>query len=118
MASHLTDTEIHELRAALAHKREALLAALRAHGGEQRGVSDAEIEDGDVAERNIRQDDALQLASFDGALLADVERALAKIEAGTYGVSEDSGAAIPLSRLRAVPWARRTLEEEERAARR
>src|SRR3954470_22913219 len=112
MASHLTDSEIHELRAALAHKRDALLATLRAHDGEQRGVSDAEIEDGDVAERNVRQDDGLQLAGFDGALLADVEPALAKIEAGAYGASEDSGVPIPLSRLRAVPWARRTLEEE------
>lgn len=53
----------------------------------------------------------MQLASFDSGLLADVEHALAKIEAGTYGVSEDSGAPIPLSRLRAVPWARRPLEE-------
>lgn len=118
MSAHLTDSEIHELRTALIRKRDALQASLQAHGDEQRGVSDAEIEDGDVAERNVRQDDALQLASFDSGLLAEIERALTKIEAGTYGVSEDSGAPIPLSRLRAVPWARRTVEEEERAARR
>jgi len=118
MSGHLSDSEIHELRTALVRKRDALQATLRAHGDDQRGVSDPEIEDGDLAERNVRQDDALQLASFDSGLIAEIERALAKIEAGTYGVSEDSGAPIPLARLRAVPWARRTLEEEERAARR
>jgi RNA polymerase-binding transcription factor len=51
-------------------------------------------------------------------LLAEIDRALAKIKAGTYGVSELSGLPIPVERLRVVPWARLTAEEEERRARR
>jgi DnaK suppressor protein len=114
MSSHLSKSDLEELRLALVRERATLQAAVDARQSQGRGIPDDEIEDGDVAERVVRQDDALQLNSFDATLLADIDRALAKLEAGTYGVSEVSGKPIPLDRLRAVPWARRTLEEEER----
>ncbi len=38
--------------------------------------------------------------------LQDAERALAKMEEGTYGVCENCGKPIPLERLRAFPAAR------------
>jgi DnaK suppressor protein len=44
-----------------------------------------------------------------------VERALQKIEEGTYGLSDDSGEPIPKGRLEAVPEATRTIEEQQRA---
>jgi len=97
-----------------ARKRDDLLAARLATQGDQRSVGAGEIEDGDVAERMIEQDEALRMARFDQALLTDVDRALAKMDAGTYGVSEESGAPIPVERLEAVPWARRTADEEDR----
>ena len=43
-----------------------------------------------------------------------VERALQKIEEGTYGLSDDSGEPIPRGRLEAVPEATRTIEEQQR----
>ena len=46
--------------------------------------------------------------------LENVERALQKIEEGTYGLSDDSGEQIPKGRLEAVPEAVRTVEEQER----
>jgi len=46
--------------------------------------------------------------------LAIVERALRKIEEGTYGLSDVSGEPIPRGRLEAVPEAIRTVEEQER----
>jgi RNA polymerase-binding transcription factor DksA len=45
------------------------------------------------------------------ALLAEVERALAKLDQGTYGVSEKTGAPITYERLAAMPWARHDVEE-------
>jgi DnaK suppressor protein len=42
-----------------------------------------------------------------------VERALQKIEEGTYGFSDDSGEPIPRGRLEAVPEATRTVEEQQ-----
>jgi DnaK suppressor protein len=37
--------------------------------------------------------------------LHDVDRALAKLDAGTYGTCERCGAAIGAERLEAIPWA-------------
>jgi len=46
--------------------------------------------------------------------LAAVERAEARLAAGTYGISVESGQPIPDERLEAVPTAERTTEEEAR----
>jgi len=67
------------------------------------------------------EDDAQKLTALelDGQLvvrdltrLARVDRALAKIEEGTYGVSDLSGLPIPRDRLEAVPEAICLLAEE------
>jgi RNA polymerase-binding transcription factor len=44
--------------------------------------------------------------------LAAIERAEARLAAGTYGLSIESGKPIPDERLEAVPTAERTVEEE------
>lgn len=46
--------------------------------------------------------------------LAAVERAEARLAAGTYGLSIESGEPIPDERLEAIPWAERTAAEEGR----
>jgi DnaK suppressor protein len=46
--------------------------------------------------------------------LAAVERAEARLAAGTYGISIESGQPIPDERLEAIPTAERTAEEEAR----
>ncbi len=43
-----------------------------------------------------------------------VDRALHKIEQGTYGICEDTGETIPKGRLEAVPEAIRTVEAQQR----
>lgn len=45
--------------------------------------------------------------------LEAVARAEARLEAGTYGLSVDSGTPIPDERLEIFPTAERTVEEEE-----
>jgi DnaK suppressor protein len=47
--------------------------------------------------------------------LAQIDRALQKIDAGTYGLSDISGEPIPIPRLKAVPEATRTVDEESAA---
>jgi DnaK suppressor protein len=44
--------------------------------------------------------------------VSHIERALQKIEEGTYGVSDVSGKLIPKARLEAVPEAILTVDEE------
>ena len=46
--------------------------------------------------------------------LGEVDRALQKLEEGTYGLSDDSAKPIPRGRLEAVPEAARTVEEQQR----
>lgn len=46
--------------------------------------------------------------------IAAVERAEQRLAAGTYGVSVESGEAIPDERLEAFPTAERTAAEQER----
>jgi len=46
--------------------------------------------------------------------LAAVERAQARLDAGTYGLSVESGDPIPDERLEALPTAERTVDEERR----
>jgi DnaK suppressor protein len=38
------------------------------------------------------------------AMLADVKRAIAKLDDGTYGICDSCGAPIPRERLEARPW--------------
>ena len=46
--------------------------------------------------------------------MSALERAEARLEAGTYGLSVESGEPIPDARLEALPTAERTAEEEAR----
>ena len=71
------------------------------------------IEETDVATRGIETVEVEGVVEVDRRLLADVDNALSKIDAGTYGLSEGSGEPIPYPRLKAVPWARYDAEEEE-----
>ncbi|HSK95371.1 MAG TPA: TraR/DksA C4-type zinc finger protein [Euzebyales bacterium] len=49
--------------------------------------------------------------------LEEIEAALARLDDGTYGISDVSGEPIPDERLRAVPWARRLVDEQDQAER-
>ncbi len=53
------------------------------------------------------------LVARDVARLAQVERALKKIEQGSYGLSDVSGLPIPKERLDAIPEAINTLSEQQ-----
>jgi RNA polymerase-binding transcription factor DksA len=45
------------------------------------------------------------------ATLKEVNRALERIEKGTYGISEVSGKPIPVERLEVLPWAVKLVNE-------
>jgi DnaK suppressor protein len=106
------------LRAALESKRAELLRAHNANLNAATHSDDGERPDPmDAATRSTDEAELLSLASYERELLAEIERAIAKFNAGTYGTSELSGRPIPIERLRAVPWARLTADEEERRER-
>jgi len=53
------------------------------------------------------------LAAADDERLSNIERALKKIDDGTYGLSDMSGKPIPIERLEASPESLYTLEEQQ-----
>lgn len=110
--SGLSGADILRLRDRLLELRQQLLERL---ADDQSTMREAEpqTEPLDAAEQTREQDDSVAFAGRDRALLAEIERALAKIQTGGYGLSEASGEPIGLRRLMAVPWARYTVEEEE-----
>ena len=110
----LAPADLERLRHTLEQKRDSLIESSRSTREEARAGLDEAIESGDVAEQMIEQESALRTNAADTALLAEVEGALRRLEAGTYGVSEESGEPIELERLDAIPWARRTAAEEQR----
>jgi DnaK suppressor protein len=115
----LSKKELESLRKVLESKR----AELRRAHAENVSVGTHSEEENfpdpmDAATRTEEEQDRLSLARQERGLLGEIDRALGKLDSGTYGVSELSGHPIPVERLRAVPWARLTAEEEERRERR
>jgi DnaK suppressor protein len=54
-----------------------------------------------------------KLLERDVRLLAEIDRALAKIREGAYGLCEGTGEPIGYARLRLQPWARYSVEYQE-----
>jgi DnaK suppressor protein len=88
--------------------------------GEESAEASANAETRDQAREF--EDDAQKLATLelegnleaaDDDRLSNIERALQKIADGTYGLSDASGAPIPIERLEAAPEALYTLAEQE-----
>ena len=59
-----------------------------------------------------RERDQSAIENFD-RMLAKVNRALVKIDEGTYGLSDVDGTPIPEARLEALPYAATTVEQED-----
>lgn len=100
-------------RELLARERSRIEEALAALGEPLEG--DARIEPGDEDSEDLYQDELDAGRREDlRAELAALERAEARLEEGTYGLSVESGQPIPDGRLEARPTAERTVEEEDR----
>jgi DnaK suppressor protein len=110
-ASGLAPAQLDELREILLTARAETLARLR---DEEELARSAEgfPEPMDAAELAREQGDAAERVERSREQLRDIDDALAKMHAGTYGVSEASGSPIGFARLRAVPWARLAADEE------
>lgn len=114
----LTASQRKELRGVLTAKRDAIRGKARAADARLSEGREAQAEDMDAATQATEEAEQMGIADQDRSTLALIDRALAKFEAGTYGICEESEEPIGYARLRAVPWARRTAQEEELRERR
>jgi DnaK suppressor protein len=94
---------------------EQALGALEGEGAEE---SEDRVTPGDRGTEDQYQDEFNEGRAEDlHSQLAALERAEARLAAGTYGLSIESGEPIPDGRLEAVPTAEYTIEEQARRRR-
>ena len=105
-------------RQQLLRLRASLLAAARAAESDEADVRETSTHEAVEFEDDAQRLDTLEregnLVVRDVQRLARVDRALKKLDEGTYGLSDLSGQPIPRERLEAIPEALYTLSEEQR----
>jgi DnaK suppressor protein len=100
-------------RELLKAERARIEEALAGLGAEGPLEASDRVEPGDKDSEDLYQDEFNAGRAQDLQVqLADVERAEARLAAGTYGLSVESGEPIPDARLEAVPTAERTIDEQ------
>jgi DnaK suppressor protein len=90
---------------------------LREADGTLLSLSQGGIHEADITDRaSVETDRALELRTRDRArkLIAKIDQALQRLEAGTYGFCEETGEPIGLKRLEARPIATLSIEAQER----
>jgi RNA polymerase-binding transcription factor DksA len=100
-----------EEKARLQHQAEELVAEAEELAREREGGDtqfDEESGEGDTV--NIERERDLLLSAQARHVVDEIDAALARIEAGTYGLCRVSGLPIPKERLRAIPWATERVE--------
>ena len=103
------DAALADLRASLQEERESLRGQLAELGfGESRGL-DYDQNFADSSQVTAERGEAEALAKSLSETLTEVERALEKFDAGTYGTCENCGQPISPARLEAKPAARRCI---------
>lgn len=115
MSAVLKPEQVGRFRKKLIEERHAIESRIAARSAdimdtvrEEEGVGDSE----DHGQRIYDREDDIVSDELDAQQLEQVKKALARIDAGTYGVSEVSGKPIPLARLEAVPSATTLVNEE------
>jgi DnaK suppressor protein len=103
-------------RELLAAERDRIKRALAQLGHQDTGEISDDEDPGNLASDLYQDELDAGLAEGLRRDLEAVERAEARLAAGTYGLSVESGEPIPDERLEALPAAERTAEEESRRA--
>ena len=115
----LARKDLKQFRQMLTDKRRALLSdmdgiqAETLGAGRHRGAGDLSnmpTHPADIGTDNYEQEFSLGLLESEQALLGEIDEALARIKAGTYGICLGTGKPIGKARLKARPWAKYGIE--------
>ncbi|MFJ1612984.1 MULTISPECIES: TraR/DksA family transcriptional regulator [unclassified Streptomyces] len=118
-----TPDEVEEARAVLSSEimrlRSELEAASAALAGLMRDSGDGAGDDeADTGTKNITREHEMSLAANAQEMLDQTERALARLDAGTYGLCEICGNPIGKARMQAFPRATLCVEDKQKQERR
>jgi DnaK suppressor protein len=96
--------------------RDQILQVRRGQESEQANLNEQSSGQAREYEDDAQKLSALELegnlSAADDGRLRNIERALQKIDEGTYGLSDASGKPIPIERLEASPESLYTVEEQ------
>jgi DnaK suppressor protein len=105
-------------REGLVGLRDELVRIKEGMSAEEKDLGETEgettLDSGDLSQDMFTREMDASIGEQVERRLREVDRALQKVEEGTYGLSDDSGETIPRGRLEAVPEALRTVEEQQR----
>ncbi len=118
-----TDEEVEAARAELMSEvlrlREEITSSERSLAGLMRDSGDgAGDDDADTGTKNITREHELALAANAREMLDQFERALQRLDAGTYGLCENCGEPIGKARMQAFPRATLCVECKQKQERR
>lgn len=114
----LTPRQIEHFKRVLTYEKKELERSISSRESEDRQTHSESIGElslydnhpGDIATELYEREKDFGLLEFHHKQLEDINYALARIEAGNYGICEVSGEIIPLERLEAMPTAVTTKE--------
>ncbi len=111
----LTKDQLRKIKRSLLQRRTQLsdnlksgLEEIESHEGHHL----ADLEDIDDVQDN---DAVFEVVNVSSSTLEQIDRALEKIEKGSYGICEDCNSAIAAERLRALPFATQCIECKRKA---
>ena len=108
-------TEKKKLRDALEQKRREADESYRRSQTVNREATAEPLQDlAEQATESYRKEFLYSLSDGDRQTLFDVEEALRRMDDGTYEECVSCGDKIPLTRLRAIPWASLCIDCQER----
>lgn len=101
---------LEEIKQQITHSLQSCTAEVK-KPDEATGYSQHQADQGtDDFDRHI----SLEVTTNEFQLLRQVERALEKIQEGTFGICDISGEKIPKARLEAIPYATTTVKAQEK----
>ncbi len=118
LAKRISKKDRDTIRKRLIEQHNILVGSIDTIEAEYLGTNDNQTTKGgdeaDQATTALTADLSLRLAESESKVLKDINLAISKLDDGSYGVCEVTGAPIEVRRLLAMPWARLSLEAQER----
>jgi DnaK suppressor protein len=115
--ARLDEATLARLRDELIRHRDFLRAEIASQGADPGSDEVSFVNDAGFADRGHSSEERSQVIAVVRALrsnLRDVERALTKMETGTFGICERCGLNISSERLEALPWAELCIDCKQR----
>jgi DnaK suppressor protein len=116
--SELNERFIAQQKGRLQNLKEELLRIRTGMSADERqraeNEGDTQLDSGDMSQDMFTREMDATIGQQVELRLKDVDRALQKIDEGTYGICDDTGEPIPKGRLEAIPEAIRTVEAQQR----